>query len=632
MLENFKKEIFNLSQLSNSSTLKRWTYSILSSTALIIYIRYFFSYTPDVVLWPIALGLPVLFFYLTQYSLYSKLDYFLIFSIPFLVFTNEDPARGQIYGATYSIAFVHKKLLFILFDLTAIFLLHKIVKKYASKINVFFISLFAFLCSYFLMFSPFVFNLHHYNAHFGVMRKVFTESFGTQLYSTYGHFPYLLYPFFKLVGLNTTTYGHMLAFLCALSVAGSIIVLYKLVKSSYLRIIGSLAILFFSTVFIPLWFGNYFAMFPIRTIFPVFAMLYSFFLFKHQDHIYSWLGAMFLTAFAIVWNPETGLAILIGFSGIYVYLKNYMLPLKDFKFYLSIFVAFIGAVLTIALGWLILNIGSYLIAGATQSLKELLFPLLTNFPSNLEIRLPLGMPELWIFFSLLLASIFLYCIKNSYFFSGTFQETTQEKSSLLFIVFITVIIYLYYINRSASGNQFVVAFPAVVLLTWIVSKTESHSVYFVRVFSHCGSVTLLLLGLSFFTGILYSPRYRSYIETKHTLDASMYYVKILHDKYGQNGLPAMGSPALISYANLGITEPNPLDMMPEDSSQLWAVPPEDLLQQFIEISPEMFLLIGLPPLILTEYIQSHYTNLLPEIKDQQYFIMKKISNESIQGK
>jgi len=130
-------------------------------------------------------------------------------------------------------------------------------------------------------------------------------------YSQYGGYALILEPLFKAFPPTVLNISVLFAILNLFVVLAMGFLITRLIRSTILQILTFLAFVYFHYFAFVLWpFEKYFQVYPIRTFFPALAII-LFMLNKSSAMRSIWLGLT--SGIALIWNVETGLAIVMGF-------------------------------------------------------------------------------------------------------------------------------------------------------------------------------------------------------------------------------------------------------------------------------------------------------------------------------
>ena len=236
------------------------------------------------------------------------------------------------------------------------------------------------LLGLYMMNSSYIWNLHHHTAHFNPMFLINQGTpFSDDIVSTYGHYAFLMMPFFKTFGFNMANYNLLLAILAGISFFNYSIVLNKVIDSKFYKILGLFIFLFFSTIYLKIWAGNYYAVIPYRIFFPSVMMLWAVFSKNNKNITYDIIGYM-IASFAIIWNPETGMTYLVAMSAFYFYQKSFTEKLPYILFKITSFTE-----LSILFALILLNVFNLSLGGSLLGIQDLFYPVFSSFIDGLQI-------------------------------------------------------------------------------------------------------------------------------------------------------------------------------------------------------------------------------------------------------
>lgn len=290
--------------------------------------------------------------------------------------------------------------------------------------------------------------------------------------SLYGHYAIFYMPVLKvlhkffqvdyLTGIFVVT-----AIVAAISILLFAYVLNYFAKNEVIYYLGLLAI--GEKYFMHMQGGVYMQVHPHRMIFPILILTLA--LIEHKKAKNYNIFAIILIAFSVVWSTEVGLVIMLAFS-IYRWVQSVMdgkkLTIRKMLLLLQKLAAFAGIPFGIA--YLIVAAYNRLAAGVGLSLREFLFPLISDrgYIGNIELTLP-DVTHAWIGTSILFLSVFAIVL-----FQILFPEKVRAEVSpfccLLSIMSLGLL--LYYINRPTEGSVFIILYTMLILQAIIFQKTQ----------------------------------------------------------------------------------------------------------------------------------------------------------------
>lgn len=453
-------------------------------------------------------------------------------------------------------------------ELLLVFVLFSVIVVISYRITEILLSIFTVFLIAYSQYSPVVWDLFHHLAHF---HSVFMVNQGTpfseNMYSIYGHYAYLMMPIFKIFGLNVVNYAVLLSVLSGLCAIFTIITMFYLIRNPFYRIL-SLLVLIYASFTIKLY---YYAIIPLRTIFPTILMCYSILLAKNRKNIFIICGGYIISSLAVIWNPDTGLTCLFAWCALHIFDICNSLSFRDKKFYTNIIIALSFFILSLLTSLVIFNIFNLSLGGKLQGIKDLLFPMLSGFSGVLDIKIKYWMTY-WTFPVVSLAFVFIYSIRNMKIFNNSVDSSYEDYSSpVLFISsLIGLGVFSYSINRMAFYNNIIGVFPSVIVCMWLlykihlfiisknrVSKTYTNVLrpFFIPILL-IGLFLALVFSVTNFTNLFFplSEGTRYYFEKKNDERNSITYaITEFVKKYGYDGMPAFGGYYDYGYANLGWT-------------------------------------------------------------------------------
>lgn len=143
--------------------------------------------------------------------------------------------------------------------------------------------------------------------------------------SIYGAYAYLLLPVFKIIKLSIFNFSLVMAALIVASYAlfgGSLL---AVLRNKVLLFFGITTLLFFTYLKpkisgTPCLFDYYFQYHPLRTIFPGLLLFIAVRYFRRRNRAWYFL-ALLVVPLAILWNPETGLVLLVSWAAYLLFLE-----------------------------------------------------------------------------------------------------------------------------------------------------------------------------------------------------------------------------------------------------------------------------------------------------------------------
>lgn len=171
-----------------------------------------------------------------------------------------------------------------------------------------------------------------FNGYYVSEQPIFTDSFNALFYSVaqvdhgkallinltnqYGLYPHFLEPIFKVIGLRVYTFTVIMAVLMFTSYACILVFLYLVTKNKVIAVTGFISMVFYNYVLEEILTKNFYFQFtPLRVIFPSLILILSFMYFKLNNtkvKNISYITSFFVYSIAILWNLETGIAVLFS--------------------------------------------------------------------------------------------------------------------------------------------------------------------------------------------------------------------------------------------------------------------------------------------------------------------------------
>ncbi len=285
--------------------------------------------------------------------------------------------------------------------------------------------------------------------------------------NTYGLYPHFLAPLFKLTGLSVFKYSLVMSLLLAIAFVFNLLFLRQFVRNKAILFMGFFTMVLFSYLAprLSVSYDSVFAFFPIRYLFPsTLALLAGIYFRKGSVKIY-WL-TFFLSACAIIWNPEMGLVSFVSWLLANTYYDWYdkngvVQPKKILRHWLVA----AGMMLLVFYGWKLLIYAFY---GAWPDMG-LLFSTMSVF-SNIGLNLlPMSLLHPWNITALILCLGFLYAIVRWYK-----KDVTPRATIILLVSFIGLGYFFYFQGRSHNWNFAASSGFCILLLTLLGDELWQH--------------------------------------------------------------------------------------------------------------------------------------------------------------
>ncbi len=309
--------------------------------------------------------------------------------------------------------------------------------------------------------------------------------------NTYGLYPHFIVPLLKLIGLSIRNFSAIMASLIVLCFSLVFYSMTATVKEKSLVLFGFATIVFNCFLFskIVAAFDIYYALFPIRWIFPSLLLSYSVLYLKKPTKLL-YFPSFFVFSAGILWNPDFGVVTFLSLLLFYFYLE-----MKDSKNPGCIIRLATHAL--IAAGALIITFASYMV------IIKLFYG---NVPDVLEMFSTskifalvglnmLPMPRT--FHPWMLVAI-IYCAGLTYAINAVVRKKITGRSAFVMVVTVLGIgLFSYYQGRSHNWNLPSCCLPAFILLTVFADDLYVHCKRR-GVFAVPFALTMLFLSFSFF--------------------------------------------------------------------------------------------------------------------------------------
>jgi len=164
----------------------------------------------------------------------------------------------------------------------------------------------------------------HFDAVFYSLSQVVQgKTILVDLPSSYGLFPELIAPLFKIIGLSVFKFSIFMWLLQIISLISLFYLLTKIIKNTFILFIVTPSIILMTFANFGGVIDAYYQYCPIRFFWPAISVLLFFFFCKNKS-IYKSALISFTAAIASIWNFETGIMIFISYA-IYLLIRFYFL-------------------------------------------------------------------------------------------------------------------------------------------------------------------------------------------------------------------------------------------------------------------------------------------------------------------
>lgn len=290
--------------------------------------------------------------------------------------------------------------------------------------------------------------------------------------SLYGHYAIFYMPVLKVLHRFLQIDYLTGIFMVTAVIAGISILLFAFVlnyfaKHDVIYYLGLLAI--GEEYFMLMQGGVYMQVHPHRMIFPVLILALA--LMEHKKGKNYNAIAIPVIALSMVWSTEVGLVIMMAFA-LYRWVQAVMdgEHLSVRKMLLLVQKLVIFALIPFFIAYLIVYGYNMLAAGMGLSIKEFLFPLISDrgYIGNIELELP-NVTHAWIGAAVLFLSVFALTLLQILFPQ---KKDSENKPFYLLLSVMSLGLMLYYINRPTEGSMFIVLFTMLILQAIILEKTQ----------------------------------------------------------------------------------------------------------------------------------------------------------------
>ena len=289
------------------------------------------------------------------------------------------------------------------------------------------------------------------------------------LTTQYGLYPHFLYPIFKLINVNITSFTLTMSALTTISYSLIFLGLRKIINNNLVTFLAFISIIFFSyiTFFIgpfDINIGNfdlYYAYRPIRIIFPA-IILYLVFTYILTPKRNLYLLITFISSLSILWNFDSGV---ICFLSFYIYILYERLIGNNVRGFIKDFIK--HTFISLAILTLTIFLFSSLIYFQSNKFPDwsLFLQLPAIFGSAYFFSLPMPLFNAWN----LIFLVYLYGIYIG--FNSILLGNRDAIDKVAFFVAIFGLgISTYYLNRSHDFNLLQTLYPSLILLAIFISK------------------------------------------------------------------------------------------------------------------------------------------------------------------
>lgn len=319
--------------------------------------------------------------------------------------------------------------------------------------------------------NDFFYNHFHFSAVFNSVVMVHQgKTLLTDVINTYGLYPHILSPIFKVFELTPSSFCSVMALILLFSLTLLILVINKNLHNKWLKIIGSIAIIEAVCFYRPHPISNdfYLQYVPIRILFPSLVLFFSSLYFNSKKKAYYFL-TFFVASIGPLWNQDSGIISLIAWYGtLFVYelstCSTFEMFVKQYWKHLFTGIVTLATTLLTFTFWINFSTGKYPDFSNYFLIQQLFYKY-----GYYMIRAPL-----WHVWMLYIAT----CIAGVTLSVKTVREKNVTPSSLVLCVLtiITTGAFSYYQGRSASSNLIGPGYLAILLLIFLSDLLWSHLV------------------------------------------------------------------------------------------------------------------------------------------------------------
>lgn len=322
-------------------------------------------------------------------------------------------------------------------------------------------------------------NDHHVNAYFYPIYQVWCGNTpGIEFRNLYGFYPYLLVPFLHLAGgisdLNLST---VLACMIILSLFSIYRFLAYTTHNRILALFGSCSAIYLVTFYPANYQRPFFLQYtPHRLFFPAVSLLVVTFLDKKIQTLdlsrrKTWLhpqilGVYVFAAMALFWNIESGIAVLISFSGYMAYCLACQYSLKDSFLWWGLLRIFLLSIFSVSLAYGSAVAISMIRTGQFLTPSDALYGIL-RFAGDGFYMLPLPLKHPWILAVGLYAAVAARSMTRLKMFHPESNSPDYSCALPFFLSVLGILVFLYYQGRSHDYVFPFVSWPAFILLAFM---------------------------------------------------------------------------------------------------------------------------------------------------------------------
>ncbi len=220
--------------------------------------------------------------------------------------------------------------------------------------------------------------------------------------------------------------------------------------------------------------GVFLQVHPHRMIFPV--LLAAFALWEYQKNKKYCVAAVVILTMSFVWSTEVGIVTMLSFSlyrcvmgvmdGNALSLRKVLLLVREILIY---------TLVPIALSYILINGYNLLAGGELLSIREFMFPLISDrdYIDKIELALP-NVTHAWIGSAVLFMGAAAPAVIQVFFPSREKEDSFRRflKPFYFFLGVMSLALMLYYINRPVEGCMFIILFLMLILQAVIFRKSQ----------------------------------------------------------------------------------------------------------------------------------------------------------------
>lgn len=283
----------------------------------------------------------------------------------------------------------------------------------------------------------------------------------------YGCYSYIIALIQNLFNNSIMSFSIIESVLIAILLINLSIIVYKNIKNKALGFITINAIMFSCIIYnFTINKAQYLQYVPHRMLFISVILLFITIYLKYRNtEKRTWLQIIgyIISAFSLFWNIDTGLVVLIVWTGFLGYEILFFNSLKDKKTYFSIMKIFLMAVISVFMTYFTIFIITYLRTGTIIDIKNLIASQTLFYKDGFfMLKMPLKRPWMFLIYIYLIGLII--SLRKLYFMNSE-KRILFNKYAIIFVLSILGIgVFSYYQGRSHDSVFLSVIYPGIMLI------------------------------------------------------------------------------------------------------------------------------------------------------------------------